>query len=772
MGTSKRVNQMKLIQVTLKGALELEGTIDFPANKIVVLYGANQQGKTNIVNATRYAFLREVGKRKSKLRYDDWVLPSSQEIVPTNKDARIEVIFEMNNVKYRLSRNISSRGGDTSALSRLDEILGTEERVDLVAFLKENLKAGLLDALFAPEIAGGFKRLYGRDIDESIAMMFKEITATRQLSTKFIERLGRMQKAADAELARINADYTAYLTEILKTCDSLQKQPEYAALSKYEAGQTVCRIEALTNAVRTKVAGLKQNELLTTVETMLTKAKMLKPLDERLQQRRQVENSIEELNEVASDKENLHGYIEALSRVANLDDEITEPPKFIQPDVSRKTTLVYNQFTTAKSLSKEAMQKADELGVSLENINEMIEESSAVLKVLRQKQKAGEEKEAAVTKIGQKTYTVIPIHVLTEDPAFTVLNRQPIPKGADEEKKKYLKQQSHRLEQLKNIADKEKNAKHLLETFLKKSRPSLSEAEKHLQSGSEELRKAVDEWQSEIANGVSAFVGEKFEIPKKIEHIGEVDTLSSDVQRQIETKVKEYLSNLNERVSQIGFSTTSFDEDSVLKLLTELKKEKLQIPQYEKAIDLLDKTKERWRENDEACIDFTVMPTIAEQASRVFQAILENCLDEKELKEAIIVTFNEIINEMREKKLIEAYPEISARGLQVNVKYKEKEITHPAGSEKAFFSLAILTALGHFFQMPILIDEVANNLDQNNLPSFFNIALEQKSRRGIQYIFSIKQTRDFDLEGWVREMADELEIYELQEKQIQRKSLV
>jgi hypothetical protein len=763
---------MKLTRVTLEGALELEGTIDFPHNKIVVLYGANQQGKTNIVNAIRYTFLKEVGKKKSKLRYDDWVLPSSQEIAPANRDARIEIIFEMNSVKYRLSRNISSRGRDSSTLSSLDELRGTEERIDLASFLKENLKAGLLDALFAPEIAGGFKRLYGKDIDESIAMMFKEITAARQLSTKFIERLGLIQKGAAAELARINADYKTHLSETLKICDSLQKQPEYAALLTHEAGKTVSKIEALTNAVRTKVTGLKQNELLTTVDTMLAKAGMLKTIDEKLQKRKQIEDSIKELNVATSDKENLHGYIETLSQVSDFDDDLAEPPKFIYPDVSRKTTLVCNQFKIAKSLNQEARDQADEIGVSLENINETIDECGSVLKVLRQKQKAGEEKEAFVTKIGTKAYTVIPIHILTQDPTFTALNRQPIPKGAEEEKKKYLKQQSRRLKELRTIADKAKKAQQLLETFLKKSRPSLSSVEKQLQNRSEELRIGIDEWQTEITNHVSAFLGEKFEITKKIEHIREVDTFSNDAQQQIERKTKEYLSNLNERVSQLGFAPVSFDEDSVRKLSIELKRERLQIPQYEKAVEFLDNTKERWRENDEEYIDFSLMPAIAEHTSMVFQSILKSCIDEKELKEAIIATFNEIINEMRKRKLIEAYPEISARELQVSVKYKDKEITHPAGSEKAFFSLAILTALGHYFQMPILIDEVANNLDQNNLPSFFNIALEQKSRRDIQYLLSIKQTRDFDLEGWVKEMANELEIYELQGKKIERKSFL
>lgn len=764
---------MKLVQVTLEGALELEGTLDFPPNKIVVLYGANQQGKTNIVNAIRYAFLKEVeSKRKSKLRYDDWVLPSSQEIAPTNRTARIQILFEANSVRYRLLRNISSNGRDSPVLTRLNDQHRTEERIDLPTFLRENLKAGLLDALFAPEIAGGFKRLYGRDIDESIALMFKEITTTRLLSTRFTERLERMHKGADAELSRIKADYTTCLNEMLKTCDNLKKMSEYTHLLPYQPGTTILKIEALSNALRTKVTGLKQDELLTSVDAMLTKTKTLKTLNEKLQQCPQVENSLKVLDEVTSDKEKLHGYLDTLSHVTDFKDEVGEPPTFTDSEVTTKATLAYDKFKTAKSLLQEAKHEAHKLGINLESINEEIDGCSAVVKVLRQKQRAGREEDASVTKIGQKAYTVIPIEVLREDPTFTLLNKQPIPKGADEDKREYLKQQTHRLKKLKTTAKKEKDAELHLETFVKKSRPTLSQIEEQLRIKIDELRQAIDGWRLEIANSMSAFTGEQFEIPKRIERVEEISRISNDTQREIGKKTQEYLSNLNERVSQIGLTLVSFDEHSVSKLLTELRKEKLQIPQYEKAIKFIDENKETWRVNDEAYVDYRAVPTIVSEASAVFHAFLDRCIDEKELKKAIIATFNEIITEMRHRKLIEAFPEVSTESLQVNVKYKDKEITHPAGSEKAFFSLAILTALGHYFQMPILIDEVANNLDQNNLPSFFHMALEQKSRRAIQYLLSIKQTQDFDLDGWVKAIADEVEIYELDGKKIQKKSLL
>lgn len=56
----------------LDDIMELNGSIDFPKGKTVVLYGSNQQGKTNVINAIRYAFLREA-KRSSrrKTQYDE-----------------------------------------------------------------------------------------------------------------------------------------------------------------------------------------------------------------------------------------------------------------------------------------------------------------------------------------------------------------------------------------------------------------------------------------------------------------------------------------------------------------------------------------------------------------------------------------------------------------------------------------------------------------------------------------------------------------------------
>ncbi|MFH8132239.1 MAG: hypothetical protein QW321_01380, partial [Candidatus Aenigmatarchaeota archaeon] len=105
------------------------------------------------------------------------------------------------------------------------------------------------------------------------------------------------------------------------------------------------------------------------------------------------------------------------------------------------------------------------------------------------------------------------------------------------------------------------------------------------------------------------------------------------------------------------------------------------------------------------------------------------------------------------------------------VRYKGKLISHPSGSEKAFFSLAILTALAHYFQTPVLIDEVANNLDSKNLKAFFELIKEFKDKYGIQYVLSVKDTRDFDFDTWVKDLRDDICVYGVQDKHVQMMAL-
>jgi hypothetical protein len=66
------------------------------------------------------------------------------------------------------------------------------------------------------------------------------------------------------------------------------------------------------------------------------------------------------------------------------------------------------------------------------------------------------------------------------------------------------------------------------------------------------------------------------------------------------------------------------------------------------------------------------------------------------------------------------------------------------------------------------MDEVANNLDWRSLEVFFDWARCLQEQMNAQYVLSVKETKDLDLDGWVKKMGDSLCIYRLDGKKIAR----
>jgi ABC-type molybdate transport system ATPase subunit len=96
---------MRFIWANFDGILELNGEVEFPQDKVLVLYGANLQGKTNLINAIRFTFLREAKRGRKRTKYDDWALPTRQEVISDGK-ANIDVVFEHAGEYYRLHREV------------------------------------------------------------------------------------------------------------------------------------------------------------------------------------------------------------------------------------------------------------------------------------------------------------------------------------------------------------------------------------------------------------------------------------------------------------------------------------------------------------------------------------------------------------------------------------------------------------------------------------------------------------------------------------------
>ena len=763
--------KMRFIWADFDGVLELSGEVEFPKDKVVVIYGANLQGKTNLINAIRFTFLREAKRGRKRTKYDDWALPTRWEVVSDGK-ANIDVVFEHAGEYYRLHREVSASGRrDVPTLSLLTGWPGKRVKtLDLEPFVKERLKAGLLDALFAPEIAGGFKRLYGKDIDEAVGEAFKEVVSARQISNRFIQRLTKLKSGCEAETARIAEAYNKYCNELLKLSKALLKIREFREFQKFESGKAFAKIVELLDAIRTRIKSLEKDELFLYLQEMLQKSGDLVNLRKAFSEDKAVKELLVLVKNTSSDIKQLQKLLASYQKVTTIEDEMEKPPTFWQAQLNKKAGKVYEEITKAQNLHQEAKKGVRRYRANLGTLKNSIQELDSVLTVLSKKRKIGEERRAAVTKVGKKAYTVVPIKLLTSDPIFTSLSDQPIPKGPEKERKRYLKALKEKRDALMDLADKENSSTRAFNNFKKKDLVKLSQIENELEKQLNKMKENIARWANKIATHLSAFTS----VSEKIRPIGneeDVDNFLNYARNKAVNKESKYMKSLNEKIQPLGLKVRIFGKEDIKKVLDKLVKERLELPAYRKIRDSLDDSKEGWRLSDEIYTDFSFVHRMADETIPILNAIISEGVDETKLKEAIATTYNEIIKRMKERKLIEAVSEMPKESVQAQVKYKNKPITHPGGAEKAFFSLAILTALGHYFGMPILIDEVANNLDTRNLPAFFNLVIEHMFKMQLQYVLSIKETRDFDLDGWVKDLAEDMVIYELKGKNIKRHAL-
>ncbi|GAI55525.1 unnamed protein product, partial [marine sediment metagenome] len=199
---------MKLARVAFENVMELEGSIAFPEGKAVVIYGENKAGKSNIIHALRYAFLSKVIRPRKTPGYDELKLVTGKEIAPAEGVGRILIEFEHNGEQFEIRREID-RYKDNNRILR-KEAEGFRE-LDFNKTIVKELKAGLLDALFAPDSAMGFNHLNEKNIDAVIRELFKEIGNAKVLAKDFKQRVERLTEEAQAKVTGIERDYSSFV---------------------------------------------------------------------------------------------------------------------------------------------------------------------------------------------------------------------------------------------------------------------------------------------------------------------------------------------------------------------------------------------------------------------------------------------------------------------------------------------------------------------------------------------------------------------------------
>ena len=767
---------MRLLWASFDDFMELSGGVEFPEGKIVVVYGANIQGKTNVINAIRYAFLRDVRRGEKKV-YDDKALPTRAEVIPsTAEKASLQVVFEHEGNLYKLVRVVRSAGRGASDILSMFQCKGmptggwgsdrgwTPWEGEPKDFLKRRLSTGLIDILFAPESAGGFKQLRDETIEVALGELFKEVSTAKRLASDYHDRCKRVLTGAEAAQTYIKDKYQELVAELEETAPEIAKLPEFTQLKEYTPSMTQERLNALQEKMKDYTGQFEEGRLPKLLSDLAEKAKEHQKLNDIVEDPSGLQKSLRRIERHTQDQRRLGRLLGQLRRLTLTEGIIPKPVSFNDSSLTESVTHTIAEITEARDLSRQAHAKADKLDVDLESLGQTINAKARVKAVLEGKAKRLREKERAwITRIDREAYAAIEARLLIKEPAYAKLKSQPIPLGTREDKTNYLKklrQELGDLRHLKAIHEQANSQFTSVTSKVNELHQDRDKIHKNLNQENENLQESI----KKIAQSLSVFLGKRVKTPvlKRERDLSKIIIFLSEITAR---KRRQHLKQLNRELKDVGLRVEKFDHHEIQTVVTKVRAAELALPRYREALAKVDTSKKTWADNDQAYCDYTAMIDLVKPLARVLERVVEEAVNEGVLRMEVADTFQRIQEELKALGLIEATAQFGET-LMARVTYKGKEITHPAGSEKVFFSLAILTALARYFQMPILMDEVANNLDWRNLEVFFEWARRLQEQMNVQYVLSVKETKDFDLDGWVKNMADSVCIYKLDGKKI------
>ena len=758
---------MKLAEVSFEDAMELEGSIAFPEGKTVVIYGENKAGKSNIIHALRYAFLSKVVRPRKNPGYDELRLVTAKEIAPAEGVGKILIEFEHNGEQFEIRREID-RYKDNNKILRKEAAGGFRE-LDFYKTIGKELKAGLLDALFAPDSAMGFKHLNEKNIDAVIRELFKEIGNAKVLAIDFKQRVARLKEETEIRVTDIERDYISFVDDLKEKLRGVSI--DLGSFETHEPGKTAEKIACVAEGLKKYIDSIEKGRLDEWLKEMRNRAKIAEDIEAVLKRDKEVRSYFGNLEEISKDKEGLSLLLAELGGVKPDSPTPQRPGKFYDDELNKRAGILYQKLEQAQIRYSNALSLAQEekIDFKIDNPTRIRNDKEKVLRLLTREVAISDAPRVKVDLVKicsergeESVHGLIPLKLMDEDPAFTKLSPEPIPDAPEEHKRQYAEILGQRIGKLKAICEDKDRAESFFNNEFTPLLTDLTRYSTILMEKEKEEREKISKQAEYIHNRLSLFAQEDIAMPK-LGHEVDLEPFLLAVRQILSRKKSDYKEevNENEEVRSVGIQAEEFNTygmDSLLRKLAEMEKG---IPVYRGIWAELTRQKgNEWQNNDAEYADLTYVPVVVDGLDKTLDTILDNAFDEHEVIQGIQEIIVEINNKLTDEGLLNSCIEMGEGSLQLSkTTYKSREITHPCGAERAFFSLATLTALARYFRLPVIIDEAANNLDKNHLRHFISLIREFAASYDVQYILSIKETDDFPLGGWVREFADDLQIY-------------
>lgn len=755
---------MKLAKVAFENAMELEGTIEFPEGKAVVIYGENKAGKSNIIHALRYAFLSKVVRPRRIPGYDELKLVTGKEIAPADGVGKIFIEFEHNGEQFEISREIDRYKDNNKILRK--EAEGFRE-LDFNKTIGKELKAGLLDALFAPDSAMGFKHLTEKNIDAVIRELFKEIGNAKVLAKDFKQRVERLNEEAQAKVTGIERDYRSFVDDLK---EKLRELPaDLSSFERYQPGKTLDKISSVAEELKRYIDSIEKGELKEWLKEMRNRAKVAEDIEVLLKKDEEVRNCFKRIRDILQDKERLGLLLTEMGGIKLGSPMPPEPGKFYNDELNKHAMNLCQKLKEAQVRHSNALSLAQEEGIdfNIDNPARIRSDKEKVLGLLTREVAIPDAPRVKVdlVKIGSKpgeesVHGLVPLELMDRDPAFTKLSSEPIPDAPEEQKRRYAEILRKRIERLKTICEDKDRAEGFFDNEFAPLLTDLSRYHTILMEKEREEREKISNLVRDIHSKLLLFTQEQVEMPK-LECVEDLEPFLPAIREILARKKLDFQLIILSKAKELGIEAGEFNTHEIDSLLWQLADMEKGVPQYRSIwTELTRQKRNQWESNDAEYTDLAYVPAVVDGLNRTLDTILANAFDEQEVIQGIKEIIVEINDKLTAEGLINSCIEMGGDSLQLSkTTYKDREITHPCGAERSFFSLAALTALARYFKLPVIIDEAANNLDKKHLQHFISLIREFAATYDVQYILSIKETDDFPLDGWVREFADDLQIY-------------
>jgi hypothetical protein len=755
---------VRLAKIVFDNVMELEGSIVFPDSKAVVIHGENRAGKSNIIHALRYAFLSKVIRHGKSSAYDELRLVTAKEIAPSEGTGRILIEFSHGGKQFIIDRQIDRYRDDNKILRKDAE--GFRE-LDFNKTLDKELKAGLLDALFAPDSAMGFKHLNEKNIDAVITELFKEIGNAKVLTKDFKQRTQRLIEEASARVLEIKRDYDSFVARLKGELKDVSL--DLSNLSTYEFGKTSQKIGNIANGLKSYVDNIEKGEIKQWLVEMRKRALDVEDLEALLGKDKEIRTCFAKIKEISQDRNRLNRFMAALKETKLGGSMPPEPDNFYDAGLDQYTRAIYQKLEQAQNHHYNALNLAQQENIDLKTDNpaKIKNDKERVLRLLTREISLGNASRVKVDLVKIRSeegeeivHGLVPLRLMDKDIAFTRLSPEPIPDAPEEKKREYARVLERRIKNLQNICDDKDKAESFFDFEFIPQITRLGEYGTALMEGERKEEEKISELVEDTHRKLLLFTREHIEMPG-LDHESDLEPFLLGVRQILSRKKLAYKEAVNQRVKLLNIEIAQFDTCEIDGLLRKLGQMEKDITRYQSIWEgLTGQTRTDWENKDAEYGDLTYVPAVAGGINKVLDAIMENAFDEQEVIQAIREIIIEINDEFVAEGLVNSCIEMSEGSLQLSkTTYKDREITHPCGAERSFFSLAVLTALAKYFGLPVIIDEAANNLDKNHLRHFISLVTRFAASYDVQYILSIKETDDFPLNGWVREFADDLQIY-------------